>query len=148
MEAPSETPIKKVEVGNTIKIRTPKGIATAKVASLKPLDRVQIKECSDPSQNYIIFDNEDILEIVENPVNEIDYKRKYEELLAENKELKYQVALKDFSMGQVDLYTRENKALCKERDAFRAKAYDLESKVTEMSVEIKFLKNLLGRQYL
>lgn len=145
MAAQSEITIKKVEVGNTIKIRTPKGIATAKAASLKPLDRVQIKECSDPSYNYIIFDNEDILEIVENPVNEIDYKRKYEALLAENKELKYQVALKDFSMGQVDLYTRENKTLVKERDTFRAKAYDLESKVTEMSVEIKFLKKLLDR---
>ena len=145
MEAQSEVTIKKVKVGDTIKVRTPKGIATAKVGSVKLLDRVQIKKCSDPSYNYMIFDNEDILEITEDTASEIDYQQKYEKLLAENKELKYQADLKDFSIGQIDLYTRENKALIKERDVFRAKAYDLESKVTEMSIEIKFLKNLLGR---
>lgn len=146
LQVPVQT--KKVKVGDTIKLQTLKGVATAKIGCLQPLNRVQIIECSLPSYNLVIFDDEDILEVLESSediVIEIDYKQKYEELLAKNKELQYQADLKDYAMSEIDLYRRENEALKKERNEFRSKAYDLECKVSEMNVELKFLKNLLKK---
>ncbi|WP_338792273.1 hypothetical protein [Bernardetia sp. MNP-M8] len=148
-----------IDLGATIRINTTQGVATAKVVAKCPLDRVQILECSLPQFNSMIVDSEDIIEVfpaeevkVEakenfNPHGVSSFKEVYNELVLENqnlvkqnKKLKYHAELKDYAMGRAELWSKELREASNQKNVYRDKVYDLESKLSAMQIELDFLK--------